>query len=341
MALTVTYEESYPDSRSMSIGTDNYDLTYKFYLCGNFYDEAIVDEDYPDLIGKQDEQQVVLSLYSILPNFRYVPLANGLQARLVIKNMQIDQSTTNSWIVTVQYSMPDPGEDPNGISADPEAGQWSNEYVQIGFNVIAEQETVKTSLATTIDMRVGSGDDPIPSSAVKYNIGETADGVEGVATYVRKFGFNITQFFSPERLTYAYTRRLYRMATMLNNDVFFGFPRLSVLFLNSNASSDLYNKVPVTFEFEVRPNFKFSQTGPTKLCPPEEDDPAKMFDVYKDEYFEDSPSLPGTTVHSGWDEVEYRYYEATTADEKNKYTKPRMRLVHKMYEPTDFSKFEL
>lgn len=133
------------------------------------------------------------------------------------------------------------------------------------------------------------------------------------------------------------------MATTINSGTFFGFPAGSVLFLEASASGDLYSVVPVTFDFQMRPNFKFTQGGTDILVDAAEDDVSKMFDSYHDPFFGDSTSttdFPGN-AHSGWTTVDYRYMPDVDPTAKMTLQTPFLRLVHQQYLTSNFNKFNL
>lgn len=339
MALTVTWEEEYKTSRAVNATNDSYTQQFNFYMCGNFTEEATIDP----VFGPDDDLLAIEAAYDIVPQVKLVPIYSGGQLGLVLDQMNLEQIATDTWKVSCTYVVPNTNQGGDGDPNATDYEQWTANFVQLGFNVSSQQETVKMSQAThACQKQTGVGGNvPYPSSK-PAPIGLTVDGVEGTTVYKRSFSFNITAYFSPSQLNYQYCRRLFRLATTVNEATFLGFPALSVLFLESNASGDIYSEVPVTFDFSVQPNFKFSQAGPEVLMDPDEDDPTLMFDVYHDPWFPDANAGPGPGgSFSGWDVVDYAY-EAQNANASNLMVQvPTLRTIHGVYFKSDFSKLNI
>lgn len=342
MALTFNFEEEYRSSRPITISEQSFQQTFSFFICGNFYDEADVDASY----GPDDDIQALQAAYSITPTTRTMPLYAGGYILLTLSNLTVEQIDNEIWKVTASYSPRPIDQSPGGTGpAVGDRGTWTNNFVQLGFNVTAQQEQKSMSLQLVdIKKNTGFGNQNVPYTVGRRApIGHTIDGVEGAPVYVRAFSFTITAYFAASQLTFPYVRRLYRMATTINNASFFGFPAGSVLFLEATATGDLFSVIPVTFAFEMRPNFKFSPSGPDTLMDPDVDNEAEMFDTYFDPYFPAptaSTPFPGGAF-SGWSEVDYRYLNTTDDTAKMTLQKPVLRLIHKQYETSDFSKLEL
>jgi len=345
MALTFEFEEEYRTSRAIDIAEESFKQDFIFYICGNFYDEAIDDATY----GPDDDIVALAAAYSIVPPYRTMPMYAGGYILLTLSALRVEQVDPNTWKLSVSYAAQPIDQSNTGPSAaGPNVGDretWTNNFVQLSFNVTAQQELKTTSLAlVNIKKNSAFGNQNVPYEINKpAPIGHTEDGVEGDQIYVRGFSFSITAYFRPASLTFAYVRRLYRMATTLNNKSFFGFPAGSVLFLEASATGDLYSVVPVTFDFQMRPNFKFSNAGPEVLMDPNEDDEAEMFDTYYDPNFPDSGGttpFPGN-AYSGWTTLDYRYAPAKDDTAKMMLQKPVLRLIHRNYALSNFDRFEL
>ena len=347
MALTFEFEEEYKTSRSISISETSFQQDFIFFLCGNFLDEAIDDPTY----GPDDDIVALTAAYSIVPPQRIMPLYAGGNILLTLSSLNVEQIALDVWKIAVSYAAQPVDQSPGGIGSGGvgpgvgDRGNWSQNFVQLSFNVGAQQQQRTESLAlVNIAKNNGFGNQNAPHQLGQpAPIGATINGVEGTSVYVRSFGFSITAYFRPQQLTFAYVRRLYRMATTVNNASFFGFPAGTVLFLEASASGDLYSVVPVTFDFQMRPNFKFDQTAPTALIDPDNDDESTMYDLYNDPDF---PTPSGTTpfpgnAFSGWNELDYRYVGDVDATAKMNLQRPVLRLVHKLYETSNFSKFGL
>jgi len=365
MALTFEFEEEYRNSRGISVTETSFQQDFIFYICGNFLDEAIDDPDY----GPDDDIVALRAAYTIIPPYRSMPLYSGGYILLTLSNLSVDQVDNDTWKVSVGYTARPIDQSPGGLGsggtgpAVGDRGNWSNNFVQLGFNVSSQQEQQTESLkllnvrrankAVNVDMPYTPGK-PAP-------VGHTMDGVEGYQSYVRSFSFNITAYFPPQRLTFAYVRRLYRMATTVNDRSFFGFPGGSVLFLEASASGDLYSVVPVTFEFQMRPNYIFRKNGylnpdnsysyDNHFADPSNDNEAYMFDTYYEPEFEDSPDIldpfynistgfPGN-AYSGWSIIDYRYMHTVDTASKMDLQKPILRMIHQVYEKSNFNLLEL
>jgi len=97
-------------------------------------------------------------------------------------------------------------------------------------------------------------------------IGATKNGIEGATIFGRSFSMQVTQYMSPKKLTYAYVRLLTRLIATLNDRDFFGFAPGSMLFRGYTLAGHLYQNIPVTFSFDHKANFRFSESLPTLLA---------------------------------------------------------------------------
>lgn len=353
MALTFEFEEEYKASRAISISNESFDQDFSFYICGNFIEEAAIDPTY----GTDDDITALNAAYSIIPAFRMMPMYDGNLIQLVLTRLRLDQIDPDTWKVSVTYGVPGSGgQGPGGYNQEntnigPNVGdydRWSNNFVQLGFNVSAQQET-KTLSRSLVNKRKawGAANTNLPFTVGQpAPIGYTTEGVEGTNVYARGFSFSLTAYFPPSKLTFPYVRKLFRMATTLNLKTFFGFPAGSVLFLEASASGDVFSVVPVTFDFQMKPNYKFSRTAPDALMDPTKDNVALMFDTYNDPWFDDSPGIGENTpwpgdAYSGWSIVDYQYAAIEDATAKVIYQRPISRWIHNVYTASNFDNFEL
>jgi hypothetical protein len=344
VALTVTIDEEYPTSRRFNVSRESTNQDVLFYICGNFLEEMTASAE-----GFYDDDVLALqAAYDVLPSFISVPAYGGGNMILTISNLDLDQMSWDVWKARVTYSVPTNGGHMGGGgntnigNVGPGAGEndgagWGQNFTQVSCSLTATQRNKKTSL----EVKACQRSIHVPAGGVPYTVGEpapighTRDGIEGTEVYEREFSFQITAYFPPSKLKYAYVRRLARMQTTINNAVFFGFPAGSVLFLEADFSGDIYQVVPVTFAFHVRNNYKFSQTEATKLADPNEDDPTLMYDVYNE------PDFPDTLVQSGWSMVDYRYSDLPDDTNKMVLQRPLIRTIHKLYGLANFDRFEL
>lgn len=346
MALTFEFEEEFKSSRSIDISEKSFTQDFVMFICGNFLDEAI-DAPY---YGPDDDIVALQAAYSIVPPNRTMPLYDGGYIFLTLSSLRVEQIATETWKLTIGYAAKPEDQDPSQNGPGPGQGdtqQWTNNFVQLSFNVASQQEQRSMDIKLVdihSNVYVYTGPAGLPYTiGERCPVGHTEEGVEGAPVYMRSFGFSVTAYKKPSELTFAYVRRLYRMATTINSGTFFGFPAGSVLFLEASASGDLYSVVPVTFDFQMRPNFKFTQGGTDILVDADEDDVAKMFDSYHDPFFGDSTSttdFPGN-AHSGWTTVDYRYMPDVDPTAKMTLQTPFLRLVHQQYLTSNFNKFNL
>lgn len=360
MTLVVTSVELWKESRRIAVDNENISQTVSFALQGNFIDEAEVTTD---LWLMNDDHQVMQAVYDIFPWYREFKIQTGEVIILIVSDFDLEQVNDTTWKITLTYDLPEgPNSNLNQDAVNtiietnnfgPGAGEnngdnWSEEFTQLSFDTTAEQQHINVSRRlNALDLRTDlPAGITAPSDAVgkPCPIGVHKDEIDGADIYRRAFKFNITQYFSPQKLKYAYVRRLYRLTGCLNNATFFGFPKGSVLFLGASANGSLVRNVPVTFEFAVQPNFKFITTA-TVLSDPNTDDVNLMYDQLADAWFPATSSnqgLPGGAgVHSGWSIVDYRYLPVPDDDAKMIIQKPSFRYIHQPYEYGDFNKLQL
>jgi hypothetical protein len=338
MALTADFDEDYK-SREFTGTREDASQRFKFYVWGNFWDEAVVDS-----FGPNDDLEVLEYIYTIIPTYRQIPVTYDASVTvfLYIKSLTLRRLAQDVWEVDLEYSTPDTED---GGNAGPQGNDpdWSSGYVQLEFNVSSSESNRLWSLgANACQRRADSTIATVPYTQGKpAPIGETIDGVEGTNVFQREFEFGIQAYFPPTKLTFAYVRRLYRLSCTLNNATFFGFPALSVLFLEASASGDQYQRIPVNFRFKVRPNFKFLQSGGHNFLDPQADDPTVgQFDVYYEPDFPSADAGPGPDgSFSGWDVIDYRY--AGTESDQMILQKPIMRTIHSVYPSSNFDYFDL
>lgn len=345
--LTITFEEKFKESRALSITAENVEQKIVGYINGDFF--SLAEKGSGGLYN--DDIIVLEALFARIPEQYIVWAADKVPVLLSLTGVDVSQVNNDTWEFTLTYGIPQNGgqsgrglgstnlDDSNPRPDDGENGGvgWSENFTQVSFNITPTTRKRNTSLGTAAcqtNVNMPGIQVPYPPNT-PAPIGETEDGVEGTEVYERQFQFQVTSYFPPERLKYAYVRRLALMQTTINQGVFFGFPPGSVMFLEANASGDMYQVIPVTFGFEVRNNYKFSRTQPTKFADPSIDDPAQMYDVFYEPYFEDSG------VMSGWTLVDYRYLSIADPTAKLRRQQPVLRTIHQLYGTSDFGWFGL
>lgn len=331
MVLTATFEEEYKD-RSISVSRDDFQQEFSFIINGNFIEEANVDPTY----GPDDDQEALKYAYSIVPPSRTMPLYEGGDFLILLQSIELEQLDNNTWRATVVYAPDEEDEGGGGGGGAPNVigENWSQDFVQININITPQMEKINRSLEVMESVkRVGSAGNPLTVGQPGF-IGLSNAGVEGTQKFARKFEFGITGYFAPSKLTFPYIRRLYRMSTTVNSEVFFGFPAFSCLFTGFTADGNRFQRIPVGFEFQMRPNFRYSEAGPEQFMDPTEDDPANMYDTYFDPFFPSS-----TITHSGWAEVDYRY--GPKVSQGVQIQSPISRSIHRIYGASNYALFNL
>jgi len=345
MSVEVTFEETYNESREITFAKDSVNQTIVCHIKGDF--AGAVEQDANGIIN--DDLVMLEAMYPYLPIFYTVPLLSGEWVILVLDGIKAKPINTDAWRIELSYATPKNGGKSGGGMGTEEIGDirpdfgenggagWSENYTQLSFNLSQTSRKRDFSLAlldAKRNLNTAPNGTPYPLG-IPAPIGHTEDGVEGVEVYDSSFQFQVTSYFPPEKLRYAYVRKLKLMHTRVNSNIWFGFPPGSVLFLEANASGDPYQVVPVTFSFEVRNNFKFSQNRPTRFADPNIDDPNLMYDTYNEPMFLDSP------VYSGWSHVDYRYLPVADNVAKMTFQQPIFRFIHQLYGYANFEAFEI
>jgi len=332
---TITFDETYKESRKLRLSRDNVSQTIVGTICGDFFDGLT-----PNQSGLYTDDIIVLQfVYDYFPLTYEVPTPTGTTVVLAQSSVELEQINDDTWKATVVYDVPKSGQSqpPNSGPNSSEEEETEN-FTQISVNFSPGTRNLKksilvTSCARNVNLPYIGGPCSYPTG-IPAPIGHTENGVEGAEIYTKEFGFNITVYMEPQKLTYKYVRRLSRMYLSLNAQEFFGFPAGSVLFTECNFSGDLYQVIPVTFGFQVSNNFMFSRNTPTTTPDPEAPS-NEYFEIYNEPEFDDSPLL------SGWDVVDYRYGPALSSDSKMLIQEPILRVTHRVYLSTDFKAFEI
>jgi len=341
MPVSLQFEFTELDpSREISFSQSSVSQKFQFLIKGNFRawaaDNGYIDGTY----GPDDDIGMLKAVWQIIPDFRLLPLKNNSDVMLFGNVLELKIVVADVWKVDVEYTTPSgdgrgPG-DTNQLDPNDDYETWSQRYVQVSLTASTDEEnkTLSRKLVGYHWNNILTGT-PIYELNKPAPMGLTEDGVEGVGVYCRQLDFSLTTYLTPQEASLAYGRLLYRLAGTVNNGVFFGFPAKSVLFLTGNVNMDNpYSLVPVELQFKMRPNFKLSQTGPSALMNPADDNPANMFDVIYDPYF---PSTPSGVVHSGWCKLEYLYAKSVQSGSIMSSQTPTVRLIHENYEYTNFN----
>jgi hypothetical protein len=264
-----------------------------------------------------------------------------------------EQLNWKEWKIKITYDIPDDNGQSKGSGGGdtgPSNGEDnSKEFTQVSFNSSHRMETQTVGCLIEAQRAVGQAGSPPYTPQESRFMGLTDDGVEGAEVPVREFTFQITQYMSPQKFNYEFMRKISRLTTCLNRFTFFGFAPTSVMMTGGNASGHLYQNIPVTMEFAVRPNFKYSRTQQTELCPVQDIyipapfgrrrvNVLQQYSVYNEPEFPDTavihtggtriPSgiLPNG-VHSGWSIINYLYAPKVSTEGKRLIRVPTDRLI--------------
>lgn len=311
------------------------------------------------------QRRVLPYFISIIPvNYQFFLNENGDFVFLYTASVRAEQINWKTWKLFVTFDIPDDNgqsQGGGGGESGPANGEdVSQEFTQFSFNCTAVFEKRQMGYLIESQRRIG-----LPGTAAltpgRYQpIGETDDGIEGAEQPVRSFTFEITQYMSPRKLTYKYKRRLSRLVTAINLDDFFGNAPGSVMCVGANATGHLYQNVPVSLQFEIRPNFKWLNSGARSIAALEDtytvvDGKKKVLTSTQYDNYIDS-DFPSTAVnhslhanggsilplpngvHSGWAILAYRYDKVIKTTEKVIVRKPSDRYIY-MPEQTIFMNF--
>jgi len=332
-------------------------------------EQEVADADLTLVLDDDVMQRRILPYFiSIIPvNYQFF-LDEGTFVFLYAASVRAEQLSWRQWKLYVTFDIPDDNGQSQGGGggesgpADGEAN--SEEFTQFSFNCTAVFE--KRQMGYLLEAQKAIRLLPLPPAlnvGQLQPIGETEDSIEGHEQPVRSFTFEITQYMPPSKLTYKYKRRISRLVTAINLDDFFGNAPGSVMCVGANATGHLYQNVPVSLQFEIRPNFRIQGISGVRSIAALEDiytldsnnkkivNTVTQFDSYVEEGFQSTaaihsafPDCGGATlplpngVHSGWAIVSYRYDKVINADAKAVPRLPSERYIY-MPEETIYMNF--
>lgn len=319
--MTAKWVEIYEDSRGFTIDRQNISKDFVFVVYEDDGTESFADNvvgpAYFDGIEMFLDDDVIH--YEVMRKIRgYIPLyfefviSNSKIFILFISTCRVTQLHWGAWEVRMTFDIPENNNQQPKDDEQPD--ELTNEFVQIAFNGSAEERKIQSALvtectyskdkyATWLAAPAGTRG-PAPTIPylpdTKCLIGHSKDGIEGAQIFGRHFSFQIIQYMSPQKLKSAYVRKLTRMITCLNDRDFFGFAAGSIMFKGYQAQGDLFQNVPVTFEFDHRPNFLLASTTPTTLADPEDQRDSNGRLVTTDQYdIIAEPSFASTWIGDG------------------------------------------
>lgn len=352
--MEIDWIEVYGESRDFDLSRKSISKVFTFIVTSDDFLSEAVTQTIPGtdtvLYFDDGEMQkyVIPAFFSLVPLVYQFWVSPTQYFFLYVTQMTGKQLNWRQWKITVTFEIPeDNGQSQGGGGGNtgPSNGEGnSQEFTQVSFNSSISMEKRQTGLLLEIQNALSVVDALPYSPGPGVFMGLTDDGIEGADVPVRNFSFNITQYMSPEKFTYEYARRLARLAACINKEDFFGFAPGSVMSTGGQATGHLYQNIPVTLEFDVRTNFKFSKTEASKLAPIDDEfeydaDGNKkvittnQYDIYKEPLFNDSAlSKSASTnqadgVYSGWAIVQYLYAAQVKTDSKRVIRTPTQRMV--------------
>ena len=333
-------------------------------------EQEVADADLTLVLDDDVMQRRVLPYFiSIIPvNYQFF-LDENVYVFLYAASVRAEQLSWRQWKLYVTFDIPDDNGQSQGGGggesgpADGEAN--SEEFTQFSFNCTAVFE--KRQMGYLLEAQKAIRLLPLLPSLVPGQlqpIGETDNAIEGADQPIRSFTFEITQYMPPSKLTYKYKRRISRLVTAINLDNFFGNAPGSVMCVGANASGHLYQNVPVSLQFEIRPNFRIQGFGGVHSKAALEDiytldgngkkivNTLTQFDSYVENEFLPTevihanhpncggePTLPlPNGVHSGWAHIAYRYDKVINVAAKGVPRLPSERYIY-MPEETIYMNF--
>jgi hypothetical protein len=379
MPLVFEFAEKHRDSRAISMDAESFDQEFSFFLWGNFYESADIDP----VFGPDDDVVALEAAYTIIPQFRFMPGYDGFLVLLTLTNIKLTSLQADHWLVEVTYGIPNGGgQFPGGYEEtvppiEDSGNEWSNKYVQIGFETsVAEVTRTMSKMLLAKDASVWAGAVAPYTVGKGAPIGHHADGAEGGVAYEPTFTFNVTSYFTPSQLNYAYARRLFSMTGTINNRAFFGFAPGSVMFQGTSGQGDLFSIIPVTFNFEMKLNFFMSDTTSSQIIvpmttpvppaipeetPPDQNGLPMMYRVINDPYFQstlfsgepwleyntndwlfEAGGINANSLFSGWSQIDYRYGpEKPDPATGLMIQEPIFRFIHRVQDYSDFKRLRI
>lgn len=367
----LVFEEILGESRSFTISRDSVSKEFTFVVSSNMFlkfaeTAPLPGTDFTMIFDDNIVQQKIIPLFQGEIPLSYLFMISETQGVLLYAaSITATQLSWETWKLQVTYDLPPDNGESNGGgggSTGPSDGEQNSEkFTQLSFNTGVTTERIQRAKVVEIQKSVAN---PVTALPLAVNtvalIGESDEGVEGADVYKRTFKFQITQYMPPTKLTYSYVRRLSRLTTTINDKPFFGFAAGSVMFVGGSGDGDIFHTVPVTLEYEVQPNFVFSQTLPDLPATPE-DEIAFVSGVktivtrnQRDRIFEpefpdtiaaalpenlEDPPIEGT--HSGWSIISYLYNSQINTGSKKVLRIPSHRVIYQHYFFMDFNFFEL
>jgi hypothetical protein len=263
-----------------------------------------------DFLGAEDDVLALETAYSIFPMYRILPDYYGDPIFLSLDNISLEQMSMNRWKATAKYKYDLNSGNGAGDPNNPEAE--SLPFIRINFNIGGQTTLMTTSLELKEIAGYDGIDDPgsIPFLAPLTGraIGVTDDGIEGTEVLTGGLQLDITVFYFPTTVTFDFIRVLSGIQRTVNDAEFLTFEIGEALLTNVSGGGTVGEIVPITFNFDMKPNI-----------------------TDKD----DSPFTDLTM--EGHDVLDYRYEKQLDDNTEQILLHPRWRYTHRVYEKSDFS----
>lgn len=232
------------------------DLVLQFRLPLN---EAGDDYELPayalaEFLGATDDVLALEIAYSLIPLGRWLPGSEGNDLYLVLTDLAVEQVDNYGWWkATASYKYDSNTGEGGGRSDIP--GAKTLPFIKIGFNVGGRTKTITQSLQVlSRDAVIGLANRPLPNVLLGNAIGLTEDAVEGAEVYSSGLTLQITAYYFPEYVTYAFLKYLVEAIPSTNADTFLTFPPGTCLLQGCDGQATVTDVVPITFTVEVKPN---------------------------------------------------------------------------------------
>lgn len=283
------YIELEGESRGYSVTNDSVTQTFVYRICNEDTDES--DDEFGAFFAPNDDVGIAKFVYATFPVFRVFPISVTENITLYITSHSAKEDSSG-WVITLVYGIP------TGDAADPT-------YVQFGIDFGGETLHINKGISVLNSAsRTGSSLTPPETYGL---IGVTNQDVTGVDIVGKGLNFNITSYFDASVWSIPILQTFYTIQGTVNAGPFYGFKAGEVLCLSISAQGDSsYKKVPVTFNFNAKPNV-----------------------VNLPDY-----GFANLTAN-GQDIVDYLYSKAV--DENSPVQWPTHRFVHRVYERTNFN----
>lgn len=251
------YIEIAYDSRKIETGTRSAKQTIVLGLCLDPEIEPVFNSALGMFLGYEDDVAMLEYAFLITPNFRILPSSAGTPVLLERRSLTMDQKAPNYWEVTVDYQF----DLDRGMGNQNNNNSNGSEYIKMNFSIGGGQKTIKRALdqiGPTVIRQDLVG--KVQAEDTELAIGVTENSITGVSVPSSLFRLQITGYFFPSFVTFAYAKTLAELVAgknhrgTYNNATFLGQASGEVQFLGASGGGSLIELIPITFEFSISPN---------------------------------------------------------------------------------------